>query len=169
MTNQVNKTLLTLALCAASLSLTACGSHLHKTHGLNANCAPYTQNCAAQASRYGHDQHNGYDFVYGGQYVQTYSYLNSPAPSSYVQPTVPAPTPAPVSIPAPVAAEPIIFDEPSFEPAPIPEPSPPISSWVAPEPEPAWAPPWREDVDCPEGTIPGYGGDGCVQVDIWRK
>lgn len=172
-----------LILCAASLTLTACGPRFHNAQ-VSANCPAYAQSCAPnnQSSRYGYTQsqqgyqqtyqQDGYE-AYGSQYIQAYSpqpqiqYQAQPPIAPYVPPVtyvqsqesvvsyVPIAAPAPA--PAPVYEPALVYD---YQPEPIAEPSPPLTSW---------SPPWRDDPTCPEGTIQGYGGSGCVQVAIPRK
>lgn len=176
MTYQVKTAL--LYLCVASLTLTACGPRFHNAH-VSADCMVYTQSCAPnnyQRSRYGYVQNqpeyqqSGYE-AYGSEYIQSYpapapvQYPATPYPPAvtYVQSQqslvsyVPTPAPTPTPIHTPTYEPAPIYD---YQPEPIVEPSQPLSSWAAP---------WREESGCPEGTIQGYGGGGCVQVTVLRK
>lgn len=184
------RTIITLALGVASAALASCGPRFHNAHTLSSDCAAYTQACSGQgyqSSRYGNQhgynqpqlipyQQNQYDFAYGAQHIIPYSTLPASAPYppavSYVQSQQSVvsyvPAPAPITAPAPIVEPAPIYDyQADFVSEPLNDTAP-LSSWAAPE-EPAWTPPWRTESDCPSGTIEGYGGGDCVQVEILRK
>ena len=174
-----------LLLGAIGLTLTACGSrvgHQAVTSGA-CNWQAFPQHCAAygqQAAYYGaqqaqfiqpnyqqqlqqqqfYQQHFVPQFSsqYLGQTAQNgVSYIQSPQSIvTYEERTLPLPAPTPVSVE--------IFDT-----APIiiePEPAP-LSQWAPIETTESY--PWLPEKICPEGTIRGYNGDSCVQVEILRK
>ena len=172
-----------LLLGAIGLTLTACGSrvgHQAVTSGA-CNWEAFPQHCAAygqQAAYYGAQQAQFVQPNYQQQLQQQQFYqqhfvpqFSTPQPAiSYVQSphsvvtyeerTVPLPEPAP--LPAPVSIE-------LFDTAPIiiePEPAP-LSQWAPIETTESY--PWLPEKICPEGTIRGYNGDSCVQVEILRK
>lgn len=149
-----------LWISAASLSLTACGSHM--SHSVACGGA-YMQPCTymdqvPEASRYGGEQGQYYQQSYiQTAYVPIYPALRPHTPiAQTVVNHVPAPAPVQISEPAP-----IIESLPVYDVTPMNEPTPALSSWT---PEP-----WTDDPICPEGTIQGYGGEDCVQVAIPRK
>ena len=169
-------------------TLTACGSRFNHQASNSAACdwQNQPQHCAnfgAQLGRYAQGQYTQGQALYDQNYYQAYynqaraqqgqfyqqNYQGlSPAPAavSYVQSPhsivtyeerlLPLPAPAPVEI-APVE----IFEPEIFETAP------PISAWPTMEPFEVY--PWLPEKICPEGTIRGYNGESCVQVEILRK
>jgi len=186
----------TLTICLGALSVSACSTHsiggaISQTLGnlftdqtptaCAGSGAAYSPACAHidHNSRYAGYSQNGYvqNGYSGGYYQQGYAqpayvqqglaYAPYPALRTYVPPPVTyvqsphsvisyvpiaAPEPAPIYEPAPIISEPIII-EPETAP-------PPLSSWVEP---------WEPEPSCPPGTIPGYNGADCVQVDVIRK
>ncbi len=161
-----------ILISVACLSLTACGSHM--SNAAACTTATYVQSCDytgqsnIKATRYGGEL--------GQYYQQSYNYQQAYMPAPYIAaypalrpvPPMPqavvnyAPAPAPVQQSEPA---PMIETTPVYEPAPMTESAPPLTSWT---PE-SWNDPWTEEPECPEGTIQGYGGRGCVQVAIPRK
>jgi len=126
--------------------------------------------CSTQgASRYGGEQVAtppvpcgsvmaacGHVVEYHRVQVQPPSYL-VPAPCPTGQCSPPEP---PVVIEPPVVEPPVIVEPPHEPPVVAPPPyEPPV---VLPPPPP---PP----ISCPEGTIPGYGGQDCIPITVPRK
>ncbi len=170
-----------LCLLGGVLSLTACstGSGSVYSSSSSGGCgSAFTQACehthsgqtAVIRSRYGAGS-SSYESLSFGSYGQNYpafqsigyvpqgvTYVQSPqSVVSYVE-TIPVQSePAPLPLPAPA---PVIFSEPQ----PVIEALPPVSSWEA---TPSWDS--VDDISCPPGTIQGYDGGPCVQVEIGRK
>lgn len=183
----IKKSLKTLSFCLGALSLAACSSSLHSAstsggcgvammqpcghvHSGQMNVGNYTASGGQMAtSRYG--------TIYQ-QYEMSYPALRQmayvPQPVNYVQ--VPQPMTPPVVT---SYAEPLSVQTPELErvsapviisdPRPIDDIAPPLSSWEQPAPRTVWDAIPVDYEACPPGTISGYGGGPCVQVEVGRK
>jgi len=192
----IRKSIKTLSLCFAALSLTACSSHSLFSASSSGVCGvAAVQPCGHV---HGGQINSGY---YAGNYMDSGNYMTSggeiagsrygtvyqqydmayPAlrPMAYVPPTVNyGVAPQPVTPPVLTPYEPVIVTP---TPAPLPAPTiisdplpiadtpPPLSNWEQTPPRSAWDARPVDDEICPPGTIAGYSGSGCVQVAIPRK
>lgn len=172
-----------------TLALTGCGPKYHTASG-GLDCLSYASAASCGYGASGFNQIGNFGTGYYGaqtagyqggyymapqfqlsQYPQTaVSYVQAPQPHiSYMQTVA---EPAPIFEPAPISIDPLPAPVEYVPPVTVSDPLPPISqwaedTWAAPE---AWSPQtWDPAPACPDGTIPSYGGNGCVEFTVPRK
>ena len=152
--------------------MTGCGSHMHSVKNSGACGVAYAQPClpngqAVYSSRYGDAYHQQTEYHYNYVPAPYVAPTLIPAPQAVIS-YVPEPTPpTPVYEPAPIIEPAPIYEaEPIYEPAPVLDTPPPLNTWT---PQSWVDDPLPDEFGCPEGTIQGYGGSGCVEVTIPRK